>query len=108
MRYIIIALLFVLLSAPSAKGQSAADSPVILSDAQSFEASLSSEMSYVEIADARRAMASAVSAEKFIDGVKTAFFVAFAAYGAYNAWWADSSTSTTIVQQVPVMPTGGI
>lgn len=106
-----IALSVSLLFSPAlAQAQRAADSPASLSAAQSFEAPLLSEVSHAEIADARRAMASAVSAEKFIDGVKTVLFVALAAYGAYNAWWADGgSGSTTMLapQQAPMPAAGG-
>ncbi len=45
-----------------------ADMPVGLADAQSFEAPLVSEIDDGEIAAARRELASAVSAEKFLDG----------------------------------------
>lgn len=59
-----------LLSAPSPTSV-VADMPVGLADAQSFEAPLVSEIDDGEIADARREMASAVSAEKFLDGAAT-------------------------------------
>lgn len=56
-----------LLAAPTA----VADGPVTLSDARSFDAPLASEIDDAEIADARREMASAVSAGKFLDGAAT-------------------------------------
>lgn len=107
MKCTVIALSVSLLLSPALAAAQVADSPVSLSDAQSFEAPLLSEVSHVEIADARRAMASAVSAEKFIDGVKTVFFVALAAYGAYQAWWAGGSSSTVFVPQQAAAPAGG-
>ncbi len=107
---VVIALSVSLLLSPTLAIAQVADSPVSLSDAQSFEAPLLSEVSHAEIADARRAMASAVSAEKFIDGVKTVFFVALAAYGAYQAWWADGGSSSTVFvpQQAATSTAGGV
>lgn len=48
-----------------------ADAPVTLADARSFDAPLASEIDDGEIADARRELASAVSAGKFLDGAAT-------------------------------------
>lgn len=48
-----------------------ADAPVTLSDATSFEAPLTSEVAAAEIAAARQELASAVSAEKFLNGAVT-------------------------------------
>lgn len=45
-----------------------ADTPVVLSDAQSFEAPLVLEIDDDEIAVARQELVNAVSAEKFLDG----------------------------------------
>lgn len=90
-----------------AQDSSAADSPARLADAQSFEAPLSSEVTHKEVADARRAMASAVAAEKFIDGVKTVLVVAVAIYLA----WPDSGSSSSTVfmsQQTLAAPAGGV
>lgn len=107
MRGIISVLLVASLSFPiAAAAKQPADSPASLSAAQSFEAPLLSEVSHAEIADARRAMASAVAAEKFIDGVKTVLAIALAVYLA----WPDggSSSSTVFVtQQTSAAPAGG-
>ncbi len=102
---VISVLLAVSLSFPAASAKHPADLPISLSEAQSFEAPLLSEVSHDEIADARRAMASAVSAEKFVDGVKTVLFIALIVYLA----WPDggSSSSTVSVQQTPATTAGG-
>jgi hypothetical protein len=55
-----------------------ADKPVSLADAQEFNAP-APEIGQVEITEARRALASAVSAEKFMDGA-TAVLVAYLIY----------------------------
>lgn len=55
-----------------------ADKPVSLADAQGFNVS-APEIGRGEITEARRAMASAVSAEKFMDGA-TAVLVAYLIY----------------------------
>lgn len=105
MRSVVSVLLAVSLSLPvTASAQSAADSPAGLATAQSFEAPLLSEVSHAEIADARRAMASAVSAEKFIDGVKT---VLFAALVVYLAWPDGGSSGTTVLAPQQAPTTGG-
>ena len=55
-----------------------ADKPVSLADAQGFDAR-PPEIGLDEITEARRMLASAVSAEKFMDGAK-AVFVAYLVY----------------------------
>lgn len=101
----IVLFVSLLLSPALAQAQHAADSPASLSAAQSFEAPLLSEVSHAEIAGARRGMASAVSAEKFIEGVKTVLFVALVVYLA----WPDGGSSSTVFvpQQTPVTPAAG-
>ncbi len=76
--------------------QHVSDSPVNLSDSQSFDMPLTSMLSHAEITSARRRVANAVSVEKFIDGVKTAFFIALAAYSA-SASRAGSTTNTRFI-----------
>ena len=71
-----------------------ADAPVCLSDAQSFESPLAPGITPVEISATRRKLASAVCAEKFMDGVKTVVVVALA---VYLAWPSPSSGADRVV-----------
>ncbi len=63
-----------LFAAPTASA--VADAPVSLADAQSFDAPLESEVTVSEISDARRELANAVSAGKFLDGAVATVAVA--------------------------------
>jgi len=109
MRGTVIALSVSLLLSPAmALAQNAADSPAWLATAQSFETPpLLSEVSHAEIADARREMASAVSAEKFIDGVRTVLFVALVAYLAWPDGGSSSSSMAMLAPQQPAAPAAG-
>jgi len=80
--------------APLAAAATPADVPVRLSDAQSFESPLAPGITPVEISTTRRKLASAVCAEKFMDGVKTVVAVALA---VYLAWPSPSSSADRVV-----------
>lgn len=54
----------------------AADGPVTLADAGSFEAPPAPEIALAEVADARKELASAVSAGRFADGFSAALAAA--------------------------------
>jgi len=64
-------------AAPAIAGMlDVADSPVTLADARSFDAPAESpEITLAEITAARQRLASAVSAEKFIDGAEAVLLV---------------------------------
>jgi len=60
-------------TAPALAAPTPADRPVLLADAQAFESQgVPSPISQWEISENRRELASAVSAEKFLDGAATA------------------------------------
>jgi len=69
---------------------SPANSPVLLSDAQSFESPLASGVTPAEISSERKRLASAVCAEKFMDGVETVVVVGLI---VYLAWPSPAASS---------------
>jgi len=88
----------------------AADTPVGLVDAQSFEAPLAPGITPAEISAARRELVSAVCAEKFMDGVKTVVVVALAVYLAWPSPSSGGADRVVVPQQRWWLPaaSGGV